>query len=252
MVVNLEIKPDIKHLRGSSPFLITGYTREQANRPGVLRKRRWVQCSAWNWRTVRQQTGQARRLLDDHDAICQQIGQGAFNVERACRLSAWWQAARPFRNKCRGRAAAWALRQARPLGLCHGPQAKRQQRGSAWARSPTREVDMCQHRTPIRARVSQVVPEPCQGPVPTLRDLGLTQGAWHALLGALDRLVQGSGVLSEVRTYRCTLGSFIFPCHAVLPTLPMRRGRVLLPVRPGSVVRMRRLHTVDGGTPVSR
>jgi hypothetical protein len=38
---------------------------------------------------------------------------------------------------------------------------------------------------------------------------------------------------AEVRTYRCTLGSFIFPCHAVLPTLPMRWGRVLLPVRPG-------------------
>jgi hypothetical protein len=37
MVVNLEIKPTKKQLRGSSPFLITGYTREQANRPGVLR-----------------------------------------------------------------------------------------------------------------------------------------------------------------------------------------------------------------------
>jgi hypothetical protein len=38
---------------------------------------------------------------------------------------------------------------------------------------------------------------------------------------------------AEVRTYRCTLGSLIFPCHAVLPTLPMWWGRVLLPVRPG-------------------
>jgi hypothetical protein len=51
---------------------------------------------------------------------------------------------------------------------------------------------------------------------------------------------------SEVRTYRCTLGSFIFPCHAVLPTLPMRWGRVPLPVRPGGVVRVRRLHTAEG------
>jgi hypothetical protein len=36
-VVNLEIKPAKKQLYGSSPFLITGYTREQTNRPGVLR-----------------------------------------------------------------------------------------------------------------------------------------------------------------------------------------------------------------------
>jgi hypothetical protein len=56
----------------------------------------------------------------------------------------------------------------------------------------------------------------------------------------------------EVRTYRCTLGSFIFPCHAVLPTLPMWWGRVLLPVRPGGVKRVRRLRTAEGGTPVSR
>jgi hypothetical protein len=39
------------------------------------------------------------RLPDDPDVVCQRIGQGAFNVDRACRLSAWWQAARPFRNK---------------------------------------------------------------------------------------------------------------------------------------------------------
>jgi hypothetical protein len=37
MVVNLEIKPTKKQLCGSSPFLITGYTREQVNRLGVLR-----------------------------------------------------------------------------------------------------------------------------------------------------------------------------------------------------------------------
>ena len=54
---------------------------------------------------------------------------------------------------------------------------------------------------------------------------------------------------AEVRTYRGTLGSLIFPCHAVLPTLPMRWGRVLLPVRPWGVVRVRRLHTVEEGTP---
>jgi hypothetical protein len=54
---------------------------------------------------------------------------------------------------------------------------------------------------------------------------------------------------AEVRTYRCTLGSFIFPCHAVLPTPPMWWGRVLLPVRPGGVVQVRRLYTVERGYP---
>jgi hypothetical protein len=54
---------------------------------------------------------------------------------------------------------------------------------------------------------------------------------------------------AEVRIYRCTLGSFIFPCHVVLPTPPMWWGRVLLPVRPGGVVRVRRLHTVERGYP---
>jgi hypothetical protein len=54
---------------------------------------------------------------------------------------------------------------------------------------------------------------------------------------------------AEVRAYRGTLGSLIFPCHAVLPTLPMRWGRVLLPVRPGGVARVRCLHTAERGYP---
>jgi hypothetical protein len=87
--------------------------------------------AARHGRTVCQQTGQTRRLLDDSDAVCQRIGQDALNVERARRPSAWWQAARPFRNKCRGCAALGALRQAWPIGLCHGPQATRQQWVSA-------------------------------------------------------------------------------------------------------------------------
>jgi hypothetical protein len=55
-------------------------------------------------------------------------------------------------------------------------------------------MDTSRHRTPIHAGVFQVL-EPCQGPVPTLRDLGLTRGTRHALLRAPDPLVQGSGVL---------------------------------------------------------
>jgi hypothetical protein len=71
-----------------------------ACRGSFLWKRRWVLYSARNRRTARQLTGQAHHLLDEPDVVCQRIGQGAFNVERACRLSAWWQAARPFHNKC--------------------------------------------------------------------------------------------------------------------------------------------------------
>jgi hypothetical protein len=63
-------------------------------------------------------------------------------------LSAWWQATRPLRNKCRELLALEALRQAPPVGLCHGPLATRQQRastftgsastqGMAWTRAST-------------------------------------------------------------------------------------------------------------------
>jgi hypothetical protein len=79
-----------------------------------------TQCAACHRRTVRQQTQQARRLLDDPDAACQRMGRDTLNAERARPPSAQWQAARPLLNKCRGYTA---LRQARPDGLCHGPQA---------------------------------------------------------------------------------------------------------------------------------
>jgi hypothetical protein len=77
-------------------------------------------CAARHGCTVRQQTAQARCLLGEPDAVCRRIGQDALNAERARRPSAWWQAARPLRNKCRDCTAVWALRQARPVGLCHG------------------------------------------------------------------------------------------------------------------------------------
>ena len=89
-----------------------------------------------------------RRLLDNPDAVCQRRGLGALNAERAHRLSAWWQAARPLLNKCRDLLALEALRQAPPVSLCHGSQATRQQRastlvgsastqGKAWTRAST-------------------------------------------------------------------------------------------------------------------
>jgi hypothetical protein len=56
---------------------------------------------------------------------------------------------------------------------------------------------------------------------------------------------------TEVRTHRCTLGSIIFPCHVVPLDLPMWWGRVPLPMWPGGVVWVQRLHTVEEGTPDS-
>jgi hypothetical protein len=67
-------------------------------------------------------------------------------------------------------------------------------RGSVRAESPPREVDTCRHRTPIHAGVSQVS-EPCQGSVPTPRDLGPTRGTQYALLRAPTPLVQRSDAL---------------------------------------------------------
>jgi hypothetical protein len=55
---------------------------------------------------VPDKTRQARRLLGDPDAACRQIGHDALNAERARRLSAWWQAVRPLRNKCKDCTAA--------------------------------------------------------------------------------------------------------------------------------------------------
>jgi hypothetical protein len=67
--------------------------------------------------------------------VCQRRGLDALNDEMAHRLSAWWQAARPLRNKCRDLLALEALRQALPVGLCHGPPATRQQWASIFAGS---------------------------------------------------------------------------------------------------------------------
>jgi hypothetical protein len=122
-----------------------------------------TQYAAWHGRTIRQQTQQARRLLDDLDAACQWMGHDTLNAERARRPSAQWQAERPLLNKCRGYTA---LRQAWPDGLCHGPQtAGLRLRGERRARP---------------AHVS--APDPCipQGPshFGTLPGFGPTLGLW--------------------------------------------------------------------------
>jgi hypothetical protein len=128
---------DLRVLRRAGKLLVEGIT----------------QCAAWHGRTVRQQTQQARRLLDDLDTACQRVGRDTLNAERARRPSAQWQAARPLLNKCRG---CTALRQARPDGLCRGPQAA----GLRLRRSEGQGLDTCQHRTPTHARVLLVL-GPC-------------------------------------------------------------------------------------------
>jgi hypothetical protein len=97
--------------------------------------------------------------------------------------------------------------------------------------------------------VSQVS-EPCQGPVPTLRDLGPTRGTRYALLRAPVPLVQRSdallrrsgpidaswGVLSPLAT-RCSQPC---PCGGVRCCFSCDRG---------GVARQWRLYTVGRGYP---
>jgi hypothetical protein len=76
------------------------------------------------------------------------MGRGALNAERARRSSAWWQAAHPPHNKCKGCMAVWTLLRARPASLCHGPHATWQQQaftcaeGKTWTRAGTETLPM--------------------------------------------------------------------------------------------------------------
>jgi hypothetical protein len=108
--------PDIRDLRilgVQGKLLAEGMMR-------IVRRAARTHCLPIDWMVC--------RLLDDPDAVCQRSGQDVLNDERAHRPSAWWQAACPLRNKCRGCATLGALRQARPVGSCHGPQATRRAR----------------------------------------------------------------------------------------------------------------------------
>jgi hypothetical protein len=71
------------------------------------------------------------------------MGQGALNAERARRPSAWWQAARPFRNKCKWmygpcvRLGPLAyVTGHKPCGSS-GPLPKWEALGKAWTRAGT-------------------------------------------------------------------------------------------------------------------
>jgi hypothetical protein len=151
-------------------------------RGSFWRKRRWVQCSAPNRLTIRQQTGQARRLLDD-------LTPPANGLDKAHLMPRGLVA-----YQCSGRRRVPSAINAEVEWL-RGPYVRLgplahvtglRPRGSVRAKSPPREVDTCRHRTPTLVGVSQVS-EPCQGPVPTLRDLGPTRGTRYALLEPRSR-----------------------------------------------------------------
>jgi hypothetical protein len=131
------------------------------------------------------------------------------NAERARRRrpSAQWQAARTLLNKCRGYTA---LRQARPDGLCYGPQA-------AGLRL----------RGEQRARLAHVsAPDPCipQGPRSgTLPRFGPTRGLRTCMyIGPGDPL-WGSGLIEEWCLFS--------PRGALWPAHPVELGVVLRAAR---------------------
>jgi hypothetical protein len=62
----------------------------------TMRRMARVHCSMIDWTSAL------------FDAVCQRSGLDALNAEGAHRSSAWWQAARPLRNKCGDRATSVA------------------------------------------------------------------------------------------------------------------------------------------------
>ena len=78
--------------------------------------------------------------------------------------------------------ALWALRQARPVGLCHEPQATRQQQGAqgkAWTRVSTGPLLMPGSSSRDLAKAWTLLGG----------ELGSSQGTRRAFLGALDLYV---------------------------------------------------------------
>jgi hypothetical protein len=161
--------------------------------------------------------------VGDPDIVCWRIGQDTLTAERAHRLSAWWQAARPLHNKCKDCTVAWAFREARTVGLCYEPQATRPLQVSARAGSVGKGLDTCRHRTLACAGVLSV-PGPRQGS-------DLTQGDPVCIQGSSKLALTGVRCSSvEIRTQRCFVERIILPRHVVPLGLPMWWGRVPLSV----------------------
>jgi hypothetical protein len=124
------------------------------------------------------------------------MGRNALNAEWARHPLVQWQAARPFLNKCRGCTTS---RQARPVSLCHGPQAS--------GLRLEREVE-----GKARTRVSS-------GPllIPGSSSFRVPVGV-QTYLEAPD-----------------LLGCVVSPCHVAPFGLPMQWGEVSFPVWLGDV-----------------
>jgi hypothetical protein len=174
-----------------------------------------VQCSARNQHTVFQQTSQARRLLGDPNAVCQRIGQGAFNVERACRLSAWRHVPSTINVE---------------VEQLHGPYVRL---------GPLAHVTGLKPSGSSGAPPGQEVPlerwtRVDTGPLFVLGSPRSRSPARHAFLGAPDPLVQGSGVLPRrsgpidtpwgVLSFLATRCSQPCPCGGVGCYFPCDRG----------------------------
>jgi hypothetical protein len=109
--------------------------------------------------------------------------------------------------------------------------------------------------------VSAPDPCPCQGPPHpgTLLRPGPLSGGPGTHSGDPTCLLWSSGLVltgvrcssAEVRTRWCFLGCIILPRHVVPLGLSTWWGQVPLSVRPGGVVRVQRLHTLEEGTPNS-
>jgi hypothetical protein len=172
------------------------------------------------------------------DAVCQRSGQDTLNAERAHCLSAWWQAARLLRSKCRDRVTLEALRQAPPVGLCHGPQATRQQRVSALAGSVGQGLDTCQHWTLTHAGVPPI-PGPCCGPDLTQRDLGPSEGpdmpSWE-----FRTVSEGPGCAYRGPMFLCGGSNPLMHLGVYYLSLPRGSPRPAHVVRSGAVLRVAR------------
>jgi hypothetical protein len=81
---------------------------------------------------------------------------------------------------------------------------------------------------------------------------GTHPGDPTCLLGSSGLVLTGVRCFSvEVQTRQCFLGCIILPRHVVPLGLSTWWGQVPLSVRPGGVVRVQRLHTIEDGTPDS-
>jgi hypothetical protein len=157
-----------------------------------------AQYAAWHGRTIRQQTQQARRLLDDLDAACQRMGRDTLNAERACRHQ---RSGRRRVLSSINAGATWLYLRLGPMAYVMGHK----QRAFACAGSGEQGLHTCQHRTPAYPKVL-LVPEPC-------RSLDLPWGSGPVCIQGPGDPLWGSG-LTKVWCLSSSRG-VLWPAHLV-------------------------------------